>query len=151
MQNVPAQDDLKLLTGSNWVATPGDYSSSRWLRFAADGSGQATFGYGQTIYAKVLFGYALAAGPTVQLTYLPSSAFGSFQGFEPIAGEPVRSIRYTLAAVNYSGVESVTGFSFVCGWLLTLAESPWPLGMSFPRPIPTEFYGHRVRSPRAKQ
>jgi len=145
------QNDRDLLTGSNWVATPADYSSSRWLRFGADGRGEAIFGYGQTIYAKVLFGFELADGPTMQISYLPSPAFGAFRGIEPGLVSASRSISYTLTAVSYSGVQSVTGFPFECSWLLTVAESPWPPDMSFPRPIPTEFYGYRRFSPRVKQ
>jgi hypothetical protein len=150
MQIVPEHNDIDLLTGSNWVATPSDYSSSRWLRFGTDSRGEAVFGYGQTIYAKVLFAFELAKGSNIQISYLASPAFGAFRGFEPNLETAARSIGYTLKHVNHSGVQLVTGRPFVCAWLLTVSESPWPPSMSFPRPVPTEFYGYRQFSPRAK-
>ncbi len=45
--------DVAVLSGSNWRATPSDYSSMRFLNFSEDGSGTLTYGYGQTIYAII--------------------------------------------------------------------------------------------------
>jgi hypothetical protein len=49
-----AEDRQTLASSRSWRATPGNYSSLRFLRFNADGFGELTYAYGQTIYAVVL-------------------------------------------------------------------------------------------------
>jgi hypothetical protein len=141
MQAAPEQTDRDVLTASRWIATPADYASSRWLRFGADGTGEAVFGYGQTIYAKVLLAFEVPTAGTLAVTYLPSPAFGRMPAFAPAVGSGARLITYTLGGTTYSGSVSVIARPFRSQWLLTFAESPWPIDMSFPRPVPLEFYG----------
>ena len=146
---MPSREHLEILIGSrSWSATPDDYSSLRFLTFGQQGRGEALYGYGQTIYAKVGFEFELLDGPVLRLRYLSSPSFARFQGFEPSPGTAEKLIAYTLVQGEYRGVESVVAWPFVCGWLLTLADSPWPAGMTFPYEVPTAFYGYRQDEPR---
>jgi len=140
--------DAEVLVGSGWCATPRDYSSLRVLTFNRDGQGEALYGYGQRIYAQVRFQYELREGGLLHLRYLPSPASVSHEAFEPIPGSDQKSIAYTLARGEFRGVESIVGWAFVCKWLLTLQESPWPAELTFPHPIPTAFYGYLSYEPR---
>ena len=149
MASTAAQNDLEVLTGSrSWSATPHDYSSLRFLTFEPDGRGEALYGYGQTIYAKVGFEFELSGGPVVRLKYLPSPPFAAFRGFKPSPDTAEKLIPYTLVRGEYRGIESVVAWPFVCEWLLTLAHSPWPAGMTFPYDVPTSYYGYRHDEPR---
>ena len=148
MESTAAQSDMEILTGTrSWGATPHDYSSLRFLSFKSDGSGEAIYGYGQTIYAKVDFEFDLAGGSVLQLKYQHSPAYAAFPGFLPTPDNAVKSLQYTLVRGEYRGVESVVAQSFICDWLLTLNDSPWPAGMTFPYDVPKSFYGYRHDGP----
>jgi hypothetical protein len=141
--------DFATLTGTrSWCATPGNYSSLRCLTFAADGTGQAIYGYGQTIYAEVRFAFELLAGPVLRLTYLPSPAGPRSPEFRPGPDNGEQLLPYTLTPGDYRGDMSIVRFSYVCGWRLSLASSPWPVGMALPYEVPTEFFGYRRQVPR---
>jgi hypothetical protein len=149
MTATPANDNFEILAGTHaWAATPHDYSSTRFLTFGRDGRGKAVFGYGQTIYADVGFMFELVGGPALRLKYLPSRAVAAFKGFEPSTDTAEKLIPYTLVRGEYRGIESVVAWPFVCDWLLTLADSPWPADMTFPYDIPLNFYGYRRNEPR---
>lgn len=138
------QNDLEILTGVRaWSATPHDYSSLRFLKFNPDGMGEAIYGYGQTIYAKVGFEFELSGDSVLRLKYLPSPAYAAFPGFEPSPQNATKATPYTLVHGDYSGVESVVARPFTFRWRLTLEDSPWPVGMTFPYEVPTIFYGFR--------
>jgi hypothetical protein len=148
MSSTVTRNDFEVLTGTHaWSATPHNYSSMRFLTFRPDGRGEALYGYGQTIYAKVGFEFELPGGSALRLKYLSSVAFAAFRGFEPSPDTAEKVIPYTLTRGEFRGVESVVGWPFVCEWLLALAESPWPAGMSFPYDVPTSFYGYRSDRP----
>jgi hypothetical protein len=148
MASTAAQNDLEIVTGTHaWSATPHDYSSMRFLTFKSDGRGEALYGYGQTIYAKVGYEFELSGGSALRLNYLPSSAFAAFRGFDPSPNTAEKFIPYTLVRGEYRGVESVIAWPFVCEWLLTLGDSPWPAGMTFPYEVPMCFYGYRRNEP----
>lgn len=149
MASTAAQNDLEILTGTHaWSATPHNYSSMRFLTFKQDGHGEALYGYGQTIYAKVGYEFELSGGAALHLKYLSSPAFAAFRGFEPSTDTAEKVIPYTLVRGDFRGVESIVGWPFVCEWLLTLGDSPWPAGMTFPYEVPTSFYGYRRDEPR---
>jgi len=151
MESTAPQSDMEILTGTHsWSSTPHDYSSLRFLTFKPDGSGVALYGYGQTIYAKVDFEFELAGGSVLHLKYLDSPAYAAFKGFVPMPDNAEKLLQYTLAPGEYRGVESVVAQSFICDWLLTLSDSPWPAGMTFPYQVPTSFYGYRHDGPRER-
>ena len=65
-----AEDDRRTLAAARlWRATPGNYSSCRFLQFRPDGSGQLVYGYGQTIYAVVPCAWEVSAAGRLRLTY----------------------------------------------------------------------------------
>jgi hypothetical protein len=149
MSSTAAHNDFEILTGTHaWSATPDNYSSMRFLTFKPDGRGEATYGYGQTIYAKVGYEFELSGDSALRLKYLSSPAFAAFRGFEPSRDTAEKLIPYTLVRGEYRGVESIVASSFDCEWLLTLGDSPWPVGMTFPYDVPTSFYGYRRNEPR---
>ncbi len=148
MQSGVGAHDLGILLGSVWSATPHDYSSLRYLKFEQDGRGQAVYGYGQTLYAKIHFAFELTDDPALRLRYAASPAAKGFPAFEPSPEAAGKLIPYTLVRGEYRGVESIVAWPFVCEWLLTLADFPWPAGMTFPRGMPTQFYGYRRNEPR---
>lgn len=138
------QSDLAILTGTRaWVSTPHDYSSLRCITFTLDGRGEAIYGYGQTIYAKVDFEFELSGDSILRFKYLPSKPMRTVPGFDPTPENAEKSITYTLVRGEYRGVESVVAQPYLFSWLLTLSDSPWPTGMTFPYEVPTSFYGYR--------
>jgi len=139
-----ARNDAEILTGTrSWRATPHDYSSLRALTFKPDGRGEALYGYGQTIYAKVGFEFELSGGSVLRLKYLSSPAYAAFPGFAPSPDSAEKATPFTLVRGKYHGVESVVAQPYSYRWLLTLGDSPWPAGMTFPYEVPTSFYGFR--------
>ena len=139
-----ARNDLGILAGTRaWSATPHNYSSMRFLTFNSHGHGEAVYGYGQTIYAKVGFEFELSGGSVLRLKYLPSPAYAAFRGFEPSPDNAEKLAPYTLVRGEYRGVVSVVAQPFFYRWLLTLGDSPWPAEMTFPYEVPTSFYGFR--------
>ena len=65
-------DAQVIFTSHGWVATPWDYSSLRWLRLPADGHGELTYGYGQSIYAKIRCEWEIVSSGLMRLTYIDS-------------------------------------------------------------------------------
>ena len=126
----------------------GELFQSAILKFDRDGHGLATYGYGQTIYAKVRFAFEVSAGSVLRLKYLPSPATRASQAFEPGPDNAQKLIRYNLTRGEYQGIESVVGWPFICEWLFSLDDSPWPAGMTFPYSVPKDFYGYRRNKPR---
>jgi hypothetical protein len=137
--------DAKVLIGGRgyWSATPGNYSSLRFLRFAEDGTGDATYGYGQTIYALIKCQWELPAPGRLRLTYLDSPPYQLFKGFTPDDSNRIKELASVLTEGEVSGVESIVVQPYRFLWTLELSDSPWPAGLALPHTIPRVFYGHR--------
>jgi hypothetical protein len=135
---------LEILTGSrSWSCTPSNYSSMIYLQFAADNSGLAVYGYGQTICANVKFRFGLEDDKWLRLEYLSSPQFQRFSGFEPTPQDAFKRIGYSLTAAEEVLRESVTGTSFKFTWRLDLDLSPFPASIQLPHAFPNTFYGYR--------
>jgi hypothetical protein len=136
--------DAKVLVGGRgyWSATPATYSSLRFLRFAEDGTGDATYGFGQTIYAVIKFQWELSAPGRLRLTYLDSPPYQLFKGFTPESNR-LKELDYALTEGEVSGVESIVAQPYRFLWTLELSDSPWPVGLELPHKIPRVFHGHR--------
>jgi hypothetical protein len=126
-----------------WSATPWDYSSLRFLHLSSEGVGELTYGYGQTIYAKIRCRWKIASPGLLRLEYLDSPAYQFFRGFTPDPAGAVRDLEYRLVEGEVSGVESIVARPFRYLWTLELSEPPWPTSLKFPREAPRVFYGHR--------
>jgi hypothetical protein len=114
------------------------------LQFRTDGVGIAVYGYGQTIYAKIEFIFAVS-GDSLTLKYLESAPFQRFAGFTPDEQTREKNIQFTLESGDYVFKEDVTGTQFRFASKLSLSDSPFPVGLEFPYSVPTEFYGFRER------
>jgi hypothetical protein len=167
-----APDARVLVVSGSWIATPWDYSSLRYLRFSADMSGMVTYGYGQTIYAKIMCRWDLPAAGLLRLTYLESAPYQHFQGFTPDADNQVKELSYTLTEDDVTGIESIVGWPYKYRWTLELTASPWPnrveqvlrdelrrvrerftgstcpAGVEARFQVPRVFYGHKQNVPR---
>lgn len=141
------QNDLEILTSSRlWVATPWDYSSSRWLRFKSDGESDCCYGYGQTIYAVIKFEFEITAENKLKIIYLESPPLADglyFKGFAPSQNNQTKEINFQLKEEIFTGTKSITGKEFKYFWDLKLSNSPFPDELSFPYQTPLTFYGHR--------
>ncbi len=141
-----AKDFETLTTSRLWVATPWDYSSSRWLRFKSDGNSDCCYGYGQTIYAVINFQFEVIAENILKLTYLESPALAAglrFKGFTPTEGNLTKEVQYQLVEKVTTNSHAITGKEFKHHWILTLSNSPFPEELEFPYEVPLEYYGHR--------
>lgn len=141
------QNKFEILTSSRlWVATPWDYSSSRWLRFKSSDKSDCCFGYGQTIYAVINFEFEIIEENILKITYLESPAFANglyFKGFTPLKNSQVKEIGFQLEEEIFTGTKSITGAEFKYFWNLKLSNSPFPEELIFPYEIPLTYYGHR--------
>jgi hypothetical protein len=120
-----------------WSATPWIYSSCRFLHFEND-QVELVYGYGQTIYSKILAHWTVLSCDRLRLAYLDSPPLLRFPGYTP-STESVRELKYTLKHEDFSGVESTVSQPFSFKWILELSTDPWPLDITFPH----DFYGHR--------
>lgn len=116
----------------------------RYLQFQPDGSGVAIYGYGQTIYAKIDFSYNVEA-KQLTLDYRHSAPFQRFEGFTPEGSNASRLLSFTVDQSDFIFGEDVTLAQFKFSAKLILNDSPYPAGLEFPYPVPTEFYGFRER------
>ncbi len=141
------RNDFEILTTSRlWVATPSDYSSSRWLRLKSDEISDCCYGYGQTIYAVVRFQFEITTQNTLKLTYLespPLSETSHFRGYIPTTSNSTKEFNYQLVEKVTDGSHAITGKKFKHHWILTLDKSPFPEEIQFPYEVPLEYYGHR--------
>jgi len=96
----------------------------RFLTFNSDGRGEALYGYGQTIYAKVEFEYELTGDSILHFKYLPSPPLAAFSGFVPSPENADKSLTCTMVQGEHCGVESVVAQPYLFSWLLTLSDSP---------------------------
>ena len=134
---------LETLTASrSWRATPWDYNSTIGLRFSIDGLGDASFGYGQTIYAIIKCRFAIPQPGVLMLAYLDSPAYQRFRGFTPAATHGKREIPFELTKGEVSGVEANAG-PFSYQWTLKLDRSPFPEELTLPAEPPLVYYGHK--------
>lgn len=140
-----ASSDAALLSGGRgaWSATPWNYSGLRWLRFARDGTGDMTYGYGQTIYAIIKCLWEIPAAGRLRLTYLESPGYQRFQGFSSAEDSRVRELRYSLTEGDVTGTESIIAQPYKFLWTLELSEAPWPSILQLPYEVPRVFYGYR--------
>jgi hypothetical protein len=143
---MPPLSDLNILTTSHvWDATPWDYSSLRFLQFRADGTAEFTYGYGQTIYAKLPCRFELLPSSVLRLLYSDPPATQTFGRIALTNQTRQKEISYKLVEEDFSGVTSVVARPFRYRWKLDLSDSPFPSGLQFPYDNPTTYYGHRVR------
>lgn len=141
-----AADDRQALVG-RWRATPDDYSSIRVVRFEADGSGELTYAYGQTIYAIMPCVWEVPAAGRLRLTYAaPTGGRRAREGFALDADNRFKELGYTLTSGRVSGVESVVLTPYEYDRTLELSEPPWPSGLNLPYEVPRVFYGRGAGS-----
>jgi len=142
------KNDFEILTSLRgmWVATPWDYSSSRWIRFKGQEISDCCYGYGQTIYALIRFEFEITKEQTLKITYLESPAISEesyFQGFKPSSNNQFKEIKFQLKEEIFTGTKNITGREFKYFWKLQLSDSPFPEELIFPYETPLTFYGHR--------
>ncbi|WP_020467832.1 hypothetical protein [Zavarzinella formosa] len=130
-----------LAVATSWRATPDNYSSLRFLRFNADGSGELTYAYGQTIYAVVPCAWAVPAPGRLRLTYSTPIRGRLAAGFVLDDSNHVKELSYTLTAGRVAGVEDIVSTPYECDRTLELSETPWPSGLDLPYAVPRVFYG----------
>jgi hypothetical protein len=136
-----ASHGLMMKTVSYWKATPDDYSSIRVFQFQADGAGELTYAYGQTIYAVVPCIWELPEAGRIRLTYSAPTAGRLAAGFVFEPGGRIRELGYKITRGSVSGIESVVARPYKYDLTLEFAESPWPAGMDVPYGVPKVFYG----------
>ncbi len=139
----PSTDARVLITSHAWSATPWIYSSLRFLQFSADGDGELVYGYGQTIYARILCGWTLFRPGRIRFTYRDSPPYQYFKGFGPDFGNSTKEVDYNLINGEVHGIESIVCRSYQFRWTLELSESPYPETIQYPYEPPRVFYGHR--------
>ncbi len=126
-----------------WVATPWDYSSSRWIKFYPNQEAKLCYGYGQTIYAVINAEFEISDIKTLNLSYLESPSVAFFRGFKPQKKES-KEFFFLLFEEENTFTKSITGQTVSYRWKLTFSESIFPDEIYFPYESPLEFYGHRV-------
>lgn len=135
--------DADVLTGSRfWQATPDDYSSLRFLQFRPDGTGELTYGYGQTIYAVVPCRWDLPEPGVLRLEYGGPVTGHLAAGFTPAEADRVQRFDYLLFRGEMTGFEDITASPFRFLWTLRLDRPPWPPGLALPYKVPRVFHGH---------
>ena len=130
-----------LAAASSWRATPDNYSSLRFLRFAEDGSAELTYAYGQTIYAVVLCRWELPTASQLRLTYTAVTRGRLAAAFTLTDDNRVKELGYTLTAGLVVGVEDVVPNPYEFNWTLELTQPPWPTGLDLPYEVPKVFFG----------
>lgn len=141
-----ADDDRQTLaTAGMWRATPGNYSSTRFLWLHADGTGDLVYGYGQTIYAFIKCRWEVASAGRLRLTYLASPPYQRFAGYTPPDNSGVRELGYSLTAGRVAGVEDIVPNPYEFDRTLELSEPPWPAELTLPYEVPRVFYGRVVK------
>jgi len=134
---------IEVLSGTHgWVADPWDYNSLRFLQFQAGGEGLLLYGYGQSIYAKIVCGWEVTTAGLLALSYRKSPPYQRFQGFTPGTGSLGKEVAYTLLEGEIAGTESIVGLPYKFFWTLELDQSPWPEGLELPYGTPQTFYGY---------
>jgi len=137
--------DRQVLAGSRaWRATPDNYSSLRFFQFAADGSGELTYAYGQTIYAVAQCRWELPVAGQLRLTYSGVPRGVLARTFALSDGNRVKELAYTLTAGRVAGVEDIVPNPYEFSWTLALSDSPWPAGLDLPHEVPRVFYGQEA-------
>jgi len=140
------QKTVRILTDFKgiWVATPWDYSSSRWIRFYADNSAELCYGYGQTIYAFIKSNFEVTDSHILKFTYLESPVFGHFKGFVTTKNNEQKELFFTLSNETKTFGNQITSLTSNYQWKLTLDRSAFPDELKLPYEIPLKFYGHRI-------
>jgi hypothetical protein len=136
-----ANDRRVLASARSWRATPDNYSSLRFLSFDADGSGELTYGYGQTIFAIVPCAWDLPSAGRLRLTYAAPTHGRLVAGFVLGDGNRIKEVGYTLTTGRVAGVEDIVPNPYEFNWTLELSEPPWPAGLNLPYEVPRVFYG----------
>ena len=115
----------------------------RYFQFAADDTGLAVYGYGQTIYAKLKFKFEFYDAGRIELVYLDSPPFQRFTGFVPTDANRNNNLAYSLNDDEQVITEDVTGIDYRFKWRLEFDCSPYPKGLKFPYDVPLAYYGYR--------
>ena len=145
IQPLSSESDFHILTIGVWKATPSNYSSSRFLSFKTDGTGELAYGYGRTIYAKIKCRFELVAPSVIRWTYIDSPTKQQFKGFVPTDVNRIKQVPYKLMQGAVSGIVSIVARPFTYQWTLELACSPFPEGLPLPHEVPLVYYGHPQR------
>jgi hypothetical protein len=125
----------------SWRATPDNYSSLRFMRFTAKGSGELTYAYGQTIYVVIPCVWELPTAGRLRLSYSAPTRGRLAVGFVLNYANRVKKLSYKLTAGRVAGVEDIVPNPYEFNWTLELSEPPWPLGLDLPYEVPRVFYG----------
>src|SRR4051794_23413652 len=102
-----AGDRQTLAAARSWRATPDDYSSLRFLCFNADGSGELTYTYGQTIYAVVPCEWEVPTVGRLKLTYSTPTRGRLAASFVLGDGNRIKVLGYTITEGRVTGVEDI--------------------------------------------
>jgi len=114
-----------------------------YLKFESDGSGSAVYGYGQTIYADILFQYELLSESTMRLTFLDSPPTVTFPGFKPDNETKIRCLDYELIEHQLVTCTTIVPRNYQFKWKLILSQSPFPDGVDLPRKLLLTYHGYR--------
>ena len=138
-------DAAVLTSAHNWIATPWDYNSVRFLAFHDNGAAEVGYGYGQGIFAHVYCTFDIVPPRKLRFTYLCSPPVQLFRGFTPTEQNRHKEVAFTLIPGPVIGLHGGIGgpakpYRFV--WTLVLESSPYPDGLVLPFGVPLEFYGH---------
>lgn len=137
-----------LSAGQFWRATPWDYNSLIGLKFHAQGNGEMTYGYGQTIYAGIQFQFTIPSPGRLRLMYTDSPRYEAFEGYVRTLETSPREFEFSLTRQEFSGVEANAG-PFTYLWKLVFSDSPFPRDNYVPYPDlqlppPLTYYGHKT-------
>ncbi len=136
-----AEDHRTLALARSWRATPGNYSSMRFFLLNADGSGELTYAYGQTIYAVIPCAWGVPAAGRLRLTYAAPTSGRLAAGFVLGDDNRVKEVGYTITEGRVAGVEDIVPTPYEFDRTLELSEPPWPAGLALPYEVPRVFYG----------
>ena len=145
----PITPEIGILSTTRcWRATPWDYSSIIALTFRAEGKGEMTYAYGQTVYQVVPFCFSIPSPGRLRLAYERSPRYEAFEGYVRTLETPPRDFEFSLTKEEFSGVEANVG-PFTYLWKLALSASPFPEQPRLPcpelqLPPPLTYYGHRA-------
>lgn len=105
--------DAQVLASGNWVASPWDFNSRRYLVLSKDGTGKLVYGYGQTIHVKIMCCWEVPIAGRLRLTYLESPGEKYAPGFRPMEGNQVAELGCRLVEGEVSGSHSTDTHTFL--------------------------------------
>ena len=137
-----------LLCGSGWSAQPPDgFNRDSYLVELAFGHQvvDVTLACGQTMYFNSTCHYELLAPTTLQLTYdAPPACLHRSSTFTP-GSRLVLSLTLTPGDLAVSNNPLSSDLPDRWRWRLRFERHPFPDGILFRLPIPTDFYGYEQK------